>query len=404
MENLIEEHKRLIDDLGDVYQRNIYDSLESEFRIVGVVGSRGIGKTTYLLNYLKNNFRNSDKALYVSADHLYFTQHTLIDLATEFIDHYDGELLCIDEIHKYTNWSQELKNIYDLHHKKLKIIFSGSSSIDIIKEKYDLSRRATLKHLPGFSFREYLEVTLEKEFPILSLHDIMNGESKSCDQITSQPRLLGLFNDYLKTGYYPLSLEFKNDTDVYSALMGVVEKTIYIDIASYYQIKTATLPLFKKILQFVYSSPPSSINVNKLAKSLGKDHSDVARYIEMLRDSGLLRFLLIDKMGHALIRNAEKIYLNNTNLFYAVENEMHKDVNKGSVRELFALTMLDSAHYVTNYSQMGDLVCDDMTFEIGGKNKTTKQIQSVKKGFLLCDDILYGDKKSIPLYRLGFLY
>ncbi len=404
MRSLFEEHKRLLNNLGEIYQREVYKLLESEFRIVGIVGPRGIGKTTYMLNYLKNNYTDSEKALYVSADNLYFAENTLVGLANNFVDRYGGELLLIDEIHKYPNWAQELKNIYDLHHKKLKIIFSGSSSIDLIKEKYDLSRRAILKHLPGFSFREYLEVNLKKQFPVFSLKEIINGRSKKFDELAFEPKILGFFDEYLKTGYYPLSLEFKNKDEVFSALMGVIEKTIYIDIASYYRIKTATLPTFKKILQFVYSSPPSSINVNKLSKSLKKDYSDVAGYIEMLRDSGLLRFLLIDKKGHSLIRNVEKVYLNNTNLFYAIENELRKGMDKGSVRELFALTMLDNANYLPGYSEIGDIVCDDIIFEIGGKNKTKKQIKNTKRSYLLLDDILVKNKEVIPLFLLGFLY
>lgn len=403
MEVLLEDYQRLVSQLGDVYQRNIYSSLTSDHRIVGIVGPRGIGKTTYILNFLKAHYLHNQQALYVSADDLFFSDNKLLDLARDFINHYDGKLLCIDEIHKYPNWAQELKNIYDKF-PNLKIIFSGSSSINLTKEKYDLSRRAILKYLPGLSFREFLEIKLGEKFPILSLTEIVDNGAEIAANLTPVPKLPGWFDEYLQIGYYPLFNNHEKHEDIYLALMGIIEKGIYIDIPSYYKIRSTTLPLFKKILQFIYSSPPSSINVHKIAKSLKKDHSDIAKYIEMLRESGLLRFLLIDKTGHALIRNTEKIYLNNTNLFYAIENELRKGINKGSIRELFALTCLDNANLKPAFSKVGDLKCQNLIFEIGGKNKTTKQIKGVENSFLLLDDILIGSKKVIPLYLLGFLY
>jgi predicted AAA+ superfamily ATPase len=191
---------------------------------------------------------------------------------------------------------------------------------------------------------------------------------------------------------------------VYQALTGIIEKGIYIDIPSYYTIKSTTIPIFKKILHFIYASPPSSINVNRIAKSLKKDHSDIARYLEMLRDSGLLRFLLIDRTGHAQMRNTEKVFLNNTNLFYAMEHELRRGIDKGAVRELFALTCLDNTNLKPAYSKIGDLTCQNIIFEVGGKNKGTKQIRDNSNAFLFLDDILIGTKKKIPLYLLGFLY
>ncbi len=223
-------------------------------------------------------------------------------------------------------------------------------------------------------------------------------------ELASTPKLLGWFNEYLKVGYYPIFHSYHDNDDIYQALIGIIEKGIYIDIPSCYKIKSGTMPVFKKILNFIYSSPPSSINVNKIAKSLKKDHSDVTKYLEMLRDSGLLRFLLIDKTGHALMRNTEKVFLNNTNLFYAIEHELGKGIDKEAVRELFALTCFENTHLKPAYSKIGDLKCQDFLFEIGGKNKSTKQIRGSNTSFLLLDDILIGTEKRIPLYLLGFLY
>ena len=403
MEKLFQNYHRIINELDFVYERKIYDGLETDHRILGIVGSRGIGKTTYILHYLKKNYANSSQALYVSADDLYFSNNKLVELAEKFVDLYDGQILCIDEIHKYPNWAQELKNIYDKH-RRLKVIFSGSSSIDLIKEKYDLSRRAVLRHLPGLSFREFLEMKLEVKFPILTIAQIIEGNAISLESIAKTSRILGLFKEYLRMGYYPLFKEFANEQDFHEALGGVMDKIVFMDIAAYYSLKTSTLPVFRKILYFIHTSPPSSVNVNRIAQSLLKDHTDVASYLEMMKDAGLLRFLLIDKMGHALIRNAEKVYLNNTNLAYALERATGKEINIGQLRELFFITSLENAGLKPFYSKTGDVRCDNNIFEIGGAGKDFSQIKDQKNAYVVADDVLFGNLKKLPLYLFGFLY
>lgn len=400
MEQLLENYHRLIRETKDPYIRSFFTDFRLKGRLHGIVGARGTGKTSFLLYYLKNQLKDSKLGLYISADHIYFAENSLVQVAEEFYNSYGGELLCIDEIHKYPNWNQELKNIYDFF-PKLKIIFSGSSSIDLIKGKYDLSRRASLSIMNGFSFREYLEIKTANEYPRLLLKEIISG--KNNEAIAETPKLLKHFKDYLKQGYYPIFLETEQLDDYFETLMNMIEKVIYEDIASFYSLKTQNLVVLKKILFFLASTPPGSFSINKLAKSISKDHSVTAEYIEMLRETGLLRYLLNDKHGHALIRNAEKIYFNNPNLVFAINHRIGKENNIGSIRELFVLSQLQNSGHKVFYSKDADMICEDYIFEIGGKSKDMSQIKSLKNAYLVKDDSLIHSKNTIPLYLFGFL-
>lgn len=403
MQQLLDTYHELLANLGSVYQRQIYTTFETNMRVVGIVGARGVGKTTFLLEYLRQNYPHSDQAVYISADNIFFANTTLVDFVQWFVRTHDGKLICIDEIHRYPNWAQELKNIYDTF-PNLKIYFSGSSSIDLVKQKYDLSRRALLKHLPGFSFREYLEYTLNENYPQLNLEQLINNQKEVYEKAAQTPKLLGHFEEYLKTGYYPFSKEINNGVEFHEALMNVVDKIIEGDIAPYYSLKTSTLPVFKKILYFVATTPPSEINVGKLSKSLGKDFSDVASYVDMMMEAGLVRYLLNDRHGHAFIRNAHKVFLNNPNLAYSVARSIGQEVDLGSLRELFVVSNLQNAKHIAFKPQQGDVSVEDYTFEVGGKNKGGSQLTGMESSFLVKDDVLYGDKKVIPLYLFGFLY
>jgi len=403
MQQLLDTYHELLANLGTVYQRHMYRSFKTNMRVVGVVGARGVGKTTFLLEHLRQNYPHSDQAVYISADNIFFSNTTLFDFVQWFARTHGGELICIDEIHRYPNWAQELKNIYDTF-PHLKIYFSGSSSIDLVKQKYDLSRRAVLKHLPGFSFREYLEHTLNEMYPKLELKQLVNNPKELYEKAAQTPKLLGHFQEYLKTGYYPFSKEIDNEVEFHETLMNVVDKIIEGDIAPYYNLKTSTLPVFKKILYFVATTPPSKINVGKLAKSLGKDFTDVASYIDMMMETGLLRYLLNNKRGHAFIRNAHKVFLNNPNLAYSIARSIGQEVDLGALRELFVVSNLQDAKYIPFRPQQGDVSVEDYTFEIGGKNKSGSQLTGLENSFLTKDDILYGDNKVIPLYLFGFLY
>lgn len=405
MDTLIKNHNDAIIDFKKktIYQRKIFSRFETSHRILGVVGLRGSGKTTFLLDHLTKNYPDSEQALFVSADQIYFRDNSLIDLARKFVYEKDGKMLYIDEIHRYPNWDQELKNIYDLY-SDLKIIFSGSNAIDLIKQTHDLSRRAILEEMPALSFREYLEIKQIKKLPVVSLEKIIKNRSLLDDSIVGIPGLLGHFKNYLRSGEYPIFNSLEKEKDIFKALLGVIDKTIHVDIPACYEIKTSTLPVFKKILHFIHTSKPSRMNIHKLANSLKKNDENTLRYLNILADAGLLRFLLNDGVGHPFLRRPEKVFLANTSLAYALEYGLGKPAEIGANRELFVLNQMQNALLDPFYTKKGDIACKDYVFEIGGKNKTFKQIKDIKNGYLIKDEALFGDSKSIPLYMFGFLY
>jgi hypothetical protein len=402
MNILIETYHRLLSQLIPTYHRKFYDDFTLDSRLVGIVGARGVGKTTFLLDYLRKNYGDSTQALYISADNLYFVEHTLYELVDQFVKEYDGKILCIDEIHRYKNWNQELKNIYDSY-PKLSIIFSGSSSIDLIKGKYDLSRRVILKNLFGFSFREFLEIKEGKSYPIISFDKLVKDSSHYGKIIAKTPKLLGYFKEYLKVGYYPTFLELKSYSAYSQSLKGVIDKIIYQDISSLYSINTSNLDVLRKIVYFFATANPGSVNVNRLAQSLKKDYTTISGYVQILRDTGILRFLLQNKHGHALVRDAEKIYLDNPNLLYVLNEEIGLEPGLGMLRELYVISNLQNSAHHAFFARQGDIECGGIVFEIGGKSKTFSQLKDIG-GFIIKDDILIGDSKTIPLYLFGFLY
>jgi predicted AAA+ superfamily ATPase len=402
MDTLIEIYQRLLREMIPLYKRKFYTDFHMDSRVVGVVGARGVGKTTFLINYLREKYGDSAQALYISADNLYFIEHSLVEVVDLFIKEFNGTIICIDEIHKYKDWDKELKNIYDSY-PSIKIIFSGSSSIDLIKGKSDMSRRATLKTMYGFSFREFLEIKEKKSYPVISFEEIIKNHAIYERKISVTPKLIGLLKNYLKEGYYPTRFELQSFDAYVQSLRNIVDKIIYEDISSFYSLKTQNLETLKKIIYYFATSLPGSVNTNNLATSLSKDHTTIAYYIQILRDSGVLRFLLKNKSGHALVRNAEKIYLDNTNLLYALNEEIGQQPFTGVLRELFVISSLQNANNYTFYAQDGDIEVNGITLEIGGKSKSREQIKNVKDSFVVKDDILVGGTTTIPLYLFGFL-
>ncbi len=392
---------RLIEDVDTTHYRFLYQRFNVDNKLIGLVGSRGVGKTTLLLQYLKNHPDLLKESFYFSADHIYFSSTTLYEFVEELYLTANIKLFFIDEIHKYANWTQELKNLYD-GFPSIKIVFSGSSSLDLVKGGYDLSRRAILHYLPGMSFREYLNFTENMQLNTISYEQLLNNTHDLYNIITRVTKIKGLFQDYLKQGYYPFSLEDPLTYD--QRLLKVIDKTIYEDIANYYKLKTENLYLFKKILIFLASIPPGKINTHSLAKNLSVNDRTITNYLVILQETGLIQMIYPYEGGNVSLRKPQKIFLNNTNLQYVLSVNFGKAIEIGTIRELLFLQMLIGAGNQVYFSQKGDYRINKTIFEIGGANKTRKQVKGDKTAILVKDELVGISNKVIPLIYFGFLY
>ncbi|NDK07799.1 AAA family ATPase [Candidatus Gracilibacteria bacterium] len=379
-------------------KRELFNEINFTERLIGVIGPRGVGKSTLLLQYLKT--KDLRVSLYISADNIYFLENKLFDFALRFVREYDGKLLIIDEIHKYRNWQQELKNIYDSF-PTLQIIFSGSSSIDLVLGNYDLSRRAKLYYLEGFSLREYINFVYKQKLKKITLQDLLQNHISIAQNFPNIP-IIKYFKEYLSIGYYPYFVNEKQQD--YSKILETINKTIYDDIANYYNVKTENLIYFKKIINYLSIIPPGELNSNKISKTLEIDNKTVNTYLEILEKGGLIRFLLKDVDGYNIMKNTSKIYLDNTNILYAVNTNLLKETNLGTIRETFFINCIQNSKNKLIFSKIGDFKIGDICFEIGGENKTFKQLKDkITESFLVQDDIIIGEKNKIPLWLFGML-
>lgn len=406
MENLLKNSRNLLKKIKTTKKRYLYNKIDFSQKMIGIIGQRGVGKTTIMLQALKAS-DDLNKTIYIAADDIYFLQNTLKATVEILYNDYGIRFFCIDEIHKYNNWNQELKNIYDLL-PDIRIIFSGSSSLDVAKEAYDLSRRAIIYHLQGLSFREFVEFETGVSLKVFSLEDLFQKFSIYSLQISGQIDVLKLFKEYLAFGYYPYFLE--GSREVYELkIKNALDKTIYDDIGNFNNIKTENLYFFKKILIFLTSIPPGEINVNKLSINLGLAFETAELYMDILYRISLLRYLLKDVEGYKLIRKSAKVFLDNTNLAIFLNKSLGLTDQIGTLRELFVLNQLQNAgENVFESRSKGDFLLKlkdkEVILEIGGKSKTTKQIVGVENSFLVLDDIEIAEKNKIPLWLFGFLY
>lgn len=389
MDSLFEYSNQLISQVSTGFVRYSYGQINWENRLLGLIGPRGVGKTTLVLQYIKSHL-NIRETLYVTAEDFYFAKHRLIDLADEFVKS-GGKYLFIDEIHKYPDWAKELKLMYD-YHQDLKVIFTGSSVLDIKKGSSDLSRRAVIYTMQGLSFREYLKLFHQIEVPTFSLNEILNHQV----EIPQIAHPLPLFADYLKKGYYPFALE----DDFELKLQQVINQTLEMDIPTYAQMNVATGRKLKQLLAIIAESVPFKPNRSKIAEMLSISRNNIADYLLYMEEAGMIAQLRTSTAGLRALGKVDKVYLDNTNLSY---NLVKENQNTGNSRETFFLNQLRVIHQVSS-SALADFKINTIDFEVGGKNKSLKQIKNAPKGFVVKDGIESGFLNTIPLWHFGLMY
>lgn len=373
----------------DSFHRYMYDILPWQEQLVGLVGPRGIGKSTLMLQYVKAHQQDFN-ILYVNADHSYFLTHTLLETASQFYRE-GGQHLLIDEIHKYPGWSRQLKNIYDSI-PGLRVTFTGSSVLDIKKGEADLSRRALMHTMQGLSYREYLAIFHGLSVATLSLDDILAGRS---NEIVGH-RPLERFNHYLHSGYYPL----KQDEFFGKRLEQVIEQTLEVDIPQYANLNAAMGRKLRQMLVIIAESVPFKPSNDSIANALHISRNTVPHLLMLLEDANLISQLRDDTSGIRRLGKTEKIYLDNTNLAYALS---HQSANLGNVRETFFMNQLRATHTVSA-SRASDFTVDGHTFEIGGHNKGKKQVADLPNAYVVRDDTDYAIGNILPLWAFGLMY
>jgi predicted AAA+ superfamily ATPase len=392
MESLFATSQLLISRVDTTYVRDKHNEIDWNSRLVAILGARGTGKTTMILQHIRLH-NTTSQALYVMADDFYFTSHRLEELANKFML-LGGKYLYIDEIHKYKGWSTEIKNIYDKM-PDLHVVYSGSSILDLEKGGADLSRRKLEYIMPGLSFREYLNISQGWNLPRYTLEEILTGK---VDFPYKEARPLQLFASYLREGYYP----FFKEGNYTMRLNGIIKQVVEDDVPKFADMEIASVQKLKKLLYVLAQNVPFKPNYAKLERDLGISRNTLPKYMQYLEKAGLIGVLREKVQGIKLLEKIEKIYLNNPNEAYILSDETP---NIGTLRETIFFAWLRVEHLVSS-SLVSDFEVDGLTFEIGGKNKGKKQLATLPsdKAYVVKDDTEYVFQNFIPLWMFGFVY
>jgi len=390
----IRKQELLFSKLEIKYIRDKYFTiLNSDERLIGLIGARGVGKTTVLLQYLKNL---NQKSLYLTGDDIEFTNTNIYALVDEFYA-LGGRVIAVDEVHQYKNWAREIKNIYDSF-PDLIIRISGSSMLNILYEKYDLSRRIILEKMETLSFKEYFEIENNIKLPQYTLDEILKNSSKiSKELVFKYQNLYSSFKSYLHYGAYPFYLE--GEKNFHQKLFNALDKIIYEDIPSLNKIDYAHISVFQKLIFLVVSSQkPFLVNMASLSREFGITEPTLYTYMQILDKTGI--FKPMRKISKKVSKKPQKLLFSNTNILYSFSKKFDIEVEIGTLRETFFVNCFDNIFY----SDIGDFKVDNKIFEIGGKNKTFSQIKDIENSYLAVDIDFTTNDKKIPLWLFGFLY
>jgi uncharacterized protein len=397
MDYMLEKSERKIATVDTTFRRSLLGSIAWDNRLIGIRGARGVGKTTMLLQFLRMRTAVPTERLYVSLDDLWFSSHQLIDLVDWFVKR-GGRHLFLDEVHKYPNWSTLVKNIYD-DHPCLQIVFTGSSMLQILNARADLSRRALSYAMQGLSFREYLQVTRGLDLPVYTLDQILQDHEEISREILGQCRPLRDFDEYLRQGYFPFFLEDR--VHYLTRLEEVTRFILDVELPQLRGTDRANIPKLKQLLQIIAESVPFTPNVSKLAERMQLQRNTLTLYLHHLDEAQLTRNVFRDGRGISRLQKPDKIYLENTNMMHALTP---RRMELGTIRETFFANQLSYGHALT-YTGQGDFRVDDRyTFEIGGRQKTKRQLNDLEEAYIAADNMEYGVGHKIPLWLFGFLY
>lgn len=398
MEELFNRYQRISQKIQTDFVRSFMQEVNWNARLIGIKGARGVGKTTLLLQYLKINFTdNKALTLYVSLDSFAFRGKTLLGLADEFVRN-GGKHLFLDEVHKYPNWAQELKNIYD-DYSELQIVFTGSSLLEILNSRVDLSRRVVIYHMQGLSFREFIMLETGIYFAPLTLESILKDHLLLAGLINAKIKVFPHFEKYLKQGYYPF---YREELDLYEhRVEEVINMMLEIELPLLRGMDIGLVPKIKQLLVIISESVPFVPNIVNLSQKIEIHRTTLMSYLFYLQELGLTYHLLKEARGSVRLQKPAKIYLENTNLMYVLSSF---SANRGNVRETFFANQVGYKHKISFHEKTDFLVDYTYAFEIGGKDKSKKQITSIENAYIVSDEIEYGYQNKIPIWLFGFLY
>lgn len=397
MESLITTSDRLVQYTNTDFVRYLYHTIAWNNRLIGIIGAKGTGKSTLLLQRIKQNFPNQSQALYVSLDNIWFTKHSLSELAEDFYNQ-GGTHLFLDEVHTYQSWAVEIKNIYDSY-PTMQIVFTGSSMLEIFNASVDFSRRAVVYELKGLSFREFLQYDSNLELPIFELSEILRNHRPIAAEITSKIKVLPELKKYLEYGYYPY---YKENIATYPIQVEQsINKTLNEDLPAIENIEYATILKIKKLLATIAEMVPFTPNITNLGAAIEIGRHALVKYLYLLDKAGILLSITEPNQTLQTLAKPQKVYLENTNIIHSLA---FQNINVGNIRETFFANQLRAKHRV-NTAENGDFTIDGtIIFEVGGKNKGNSQIKNIENAYIAADDIETGFANKIPLWMFGLLY